>query len=1432
MFSLKAQPYWQQCATRLILGAWLLCAWELNKAVLDKAEDRTQPWQQEQSLAGAPEASASIRQSRDHQPALAQNQAGATRQENPRQHFTLLSHSPGEWRFAFKLPDFELLELARPDGRYSLVQFNGELEPWFLQHKGKPELPVFRCDFALPEHAAFELQIVALDQERIACLPPLPSSGALLHQDGAQSITPPDPAVYAGSQPFPESLHSLTEAYHLRRLKAVGLQVSPLQYLPEQGELLVTRSFEAVLRLQGEEQDSLPTLDANASFAALQSQLFLNAGQLVRGSPQYEAGHLLMVLPGDWLSGAEEFLLWKRRLGYQVSLAAYPGDTGTGPEALYDYIARLYREEGLSHVLLCGDWDKVPPWRLSGEPQGKSPKPHLSWAVSTDAPYALMDRASSDYAADLMLSRISVSKLSELQAQFAKLQGYEHGDNADQSWRQNGLFMASKDKGIGGFNWNNEFIAGDGGELLKDRDYIDRLRMRLLDQALLTDSTYLYEGGSPEPSPTAVSTALNAGTALFYYLGHGFEESFKTSGFKNAHARALSNHSALPYVLAPVCDSGNFAYQIDDCLSEALMKNPAGGAAAVLASTGETYWRAPIVMLWKFTDSLLQWQQALPDAGALALGAVLEGVRYCQTTSDTESNTEEYFYELMHLFGDSSQTPRLGAPRSVQAQYVWQKQGVLLRLRDAADQPLAGAKACLSFGEPEQYVAGLSNEEGLLLLPVEDMEQGRYTLRILHSSAPLLQLEIMTRPILDLDEDGRVSNAELLAWLSKWNNYSEQEKEQYPGWLESALQQWQESGADAGRGTYNEPLSNEPLVFPPPELQVQVRYENPQELRRLIETGVNIINVDTTRAFIDCSQAQATALLQDGFDLQASQPYADKTRGDGEWEGYASYEQLNVELLSLAAKYPQLCRISFVGKSQQGREILALRLSLANEADSRPELLLAGGIHGNEPPGIELCLRLLRESCEQLTQNWQGNQELRDILQNAVLWVLPLMNPDGLALKQRYNANNADLNRGFPDGALLGAEQLGSFNAASSLRLEGRQTEQIHLMRWLAGKKITAALHFHTGAIKVCYPYGNYKQNIREAKAPDAQTFLELAQLYVDNNTYMSRANVINTAAWYQVLGELADWQYRFLGTLPLTVELSTIKTPAYEGMEQLWHANQPAIMAWMAEIVQRYPQGLTPDSPASNDSYELALNFAAEPYLPGYENTAVFSFSSRLGTLPAAFIINSELPMLWDMQSSSAGLSPLASRREAGNKTAWLYYPLPENLNQCNSFFTLDSPEDCSQEALFKFELQWDGGNSSGARQLLPLPEKDFCLKWHSGWNAFSLPIYLKRSAVLPFGELQTWQEAGFIANNEAFRPGQAYFGYARGSGQDLLSGWLPEDTSAPDLQEGWQMLGPIWPQLLPEENCFVLEAKTVRKATGLTQPGKAYWIYNKPGH
>ena len=1436
MLSPKTQHYWQRHAIRLALIVWLLCARELNKGGIFRGEKRPRDTAEDLATTrrDAPDSA------HDQEHGYAENQLEANRQENSMASFTLLSHSPGEWRFAFKLPDFEIFELKRPDGNYSYVRFTNGAAPWYLQQRGKPELPVYRCDFALPENAEYELRIVALDQERINCLPPLPSAGNLLRQSGPWGMATANPDVYEGSQRFPASLSSLGRPYHLRRVKGVGVQVTPLQYLPEQGQLLVTRSFEAQLRLRSDNIDehNLPVLDDNAGFAALQSRLFLNAGQLSHGNTQYEVGHLLLILPTDWQETAADFMLWKQRLGYQVSIAAYPDETGSGSEGIYGYIAQLYQEQNLSHVILCGDWDWVPPWRLSSKWNGMSPNPSISRAVSTDAPYALMSDAtpdSPDYAADLMLSRVSVNSKAELLAQLTKLQSYEQGQSGNETWRQSGLFMASNDNGGSNntFDWDNAFIAEDNSKVREDHIYMERLRGRLLEDELLSNSIYLYDGKTPMPCASAVSNSLNAGTALFYYLGHGYVERFKTSDFNISHAGALTNQGALPYVIAPVCDSGNFAYKPSDCLSEALMKNVAGGAAAVLASTGETYWRAPIVTLWKFTDSLLHWHESLPEIGALTLDAVLEGVRYCQTTTDSESDAAQYFYELMHLFGDSSQTPRLGTPCPVQAQYVWQSQGLLVRVQDETGQALAGAKVCLSFGEPEQHVSAASNMQGEVVLPV-DTEQSSYTLRILHHYAPLLQLDLAGRPILDQDEDGQISNNELLTWLSQWDSYTEQEKEERQGWLESALQQWQENAGTTSRGGVDERHSAEIPVFPRPELQIQVRCDGLHELQRLADTGLDIINVDGTLAYVDCLREQVADLRQAGFDIVAEQPYGIAVRGNGEyWEGYASYAEINTEMLNLAAAHPEFCQPSFVGKSVYGRDILALRLSLAEKGSPVPELLLLGGMHGDEPPSMEICLRLLRECCEQLADGEGAGTVLHEILQNAVLWVLPVLNPDGLALRQRHNANYADLNRHFPDGALLGVAELGTFSAGSSLRLAGRQPEQVQIMRWLASKKISASLYLHTGALGVYYPYGNYIGKDSSAAVTDHEDiFVLLAQTYAQNHLD-TIGDVRNAASWFKVEGELPDWQYRFLGALALTVELTgPQKVPPYESMTPLWNANKPAILAWMQKVIGLYTDGRLPENaPVSNSEYSLSLTFDVDPYLPGSKNIADYIFHSESGELPVAFILTTQLPGLpgdWSMQSGTAGLNPLASCQLSPTKISWLYYPLPEAIDDCHSSFTLFSPEDSSREARFPYELYWDGGNSNGARQLLPLPERNFMLIWQHGWNAFSLPIYLKSSADMPFSTLQTWQDSDFVACNQSgLLPGKAYFGYAANSGQQQLSGWMPEEIIAP-ANGAWQMRGTIWPQKLPEQNgSFLLEGKIIHKAAGMALPGKAYWQY-----
>ncbi len=61
-------------------------------------------------------------------------------------------------------------------------------------------------------------------------------------------------------------------------------------------------------------------------------------------------------------------------------------------------------------------------------------------------------------------------------------------------------------------------------------------------------------------------------------------------------------------------------------------------------------------------------------------------------------------------------------------------------------------------------------------------------------------------------------------------------------------------------------------------------------------------------------------------------------------------------------------------------------------------VLVVGCIHGDEPAGIAIARRLARQSSP------TGSR----------LWIVPVLNPDGVAARRRQNADGVDLNRNFP----------------------------------------------------------------------------------------------------------------------------------------------------------------------------------------------------------------------------------------------------------------------------------------------------------------------------------------------------------------------------------------------------------------------------------
>ena len=106
---------------------------------------------------------------------------------------------------------------------------------------------------------------------------------------------------------------------------------------------------------------------------------------------------------------------------------------------------------------------------------------------------------------------------------------------------------------------------------------------------------------------------------------------------------------------------------------------------------------------------------------------------------------------------------------------------------------------------------------------------------------------------------------------------------------------------------------------------------------------------------------------------------------------------LSLSTGSYGARHPELGqrRIVMLGRSVDGRPIRALQ---TGDFDAARRMLVVGCIHGDETAGIAVAERLALAA---------PRPELD-------LWIVPDLNPDGVAARTRGNADQVDLNRNFP----------------------------------------------------------------------------------------------------------------------------------------------------------------------------------------------------------------------------------------------------------------------------------------------------------------------------------------------------------------------------------------------------------------------------------
>jgi len=259
--------------------------------------------------------------------------------------------------------------------------------------------------------------------------------------------------------------------------------------------------------------------------------------------------------------------------------------------------------------------------------------------------------------------------------------------------------------------------------------------------------------------------------------------------------------------------------------------------------------------------------------------------------------------------------------------------------------------------------------------------------------------------------------------------------------------------------------------------------------------------------------------------------------------GYHKYAEMVAELDQAVADHGAIVQKFSIGKSHQGRELWAAKISDNVATDEpEPELLFDSLHHGREHLSVEQALAILRW----LTDGYGSDARVTKIVDSREIFIVFMVNPDGGEYdltgspyrawrKNRQPSPNSsyigtDLNRNY--GYRWGCCG-GSSGSKSSLTYRGwkafsapetRAMRDFMASRVIGGRQqIRAAITFHSAGEEILWPYGYTKTDIPADMTADDHAALRAIGIKMANrNGYVPK----QSSSLYITDGDEIDYAY------------------------------------------------------------------------------------------------------------------------------------------------------------------------------------------------------------------------------------------------------------------------------------------------------------------
>ncbi len=335
---------------------------------------------------------------------------------------------------------------------------------------------------------------------------------------------------------------------------------------------------------------------------------------------------------------------------------------------------------------------------------------------------------------------------------------------------------------------------------------------------------------------------------------------------------------------------------------------------------------------------------------------------------------------------------------------------------------------------------------------------------------------------------------------------------------------------------------------------VTVYIENQDDVDSLSDLGLDIWEVDQGRVIARVCDRQIIDLKGKGYSVELLREKRIETKAllVSSQTAYHTYSSLKTDLQNLVDQYPNITKVYDIGDSWEktvgiaDRDILAIKISdnVTNEEDDEPDILFMGGLHAREWISVEVPFYLAKY----LLDHYGTDQKVKQLVDSREIWIVPLVNPDGLEYSRTYDRNWRKNRRDNGNGT-FGVDPNRNFGYNWGLTgSSGDPTNEIYrgvapfsepetqaIRDFVATHEFYASISYHSYSQLVIYPWGYTKD-----AAPHKEQLSKMAEDMANaiRDVHGMNYTARQASDLYRASGDSDDWLYGAYNIAAFTVEL------------------------------------------------------------------------------------------------------------------------------------------------------------------------------------------------------------------------------------------------------------------------------------------------------